>query len=733
MAKSEPSVKRGKKKSAISGMKDALKAEERCSDKCYAGCSKLYGFQSIVDHATPEPLKVLPQSHVCLAVFLFNIILLGVYVYFYDYAFKQCVSQQFLSLDKTDKWSFNVLPGYQFEVGQECKNVKLSLSEEFYLDDEGIWSSKNSFDFTGSMIRAEFRGYSETESVYRNDNATDIHRTLLQWQRELSDEPWDRTLVKLTQLYSALDTSRIILSTDVSPARLMDTTYIYPTLWKRGMNESQLFDKKNGYDYRINSTVWYEDYSDYFSLWMSWRGVKGTFPAYDDIDMKRDDDQIKKGDKDFRINKYSLFTAAAVNMGLLNVTELKVVGWNVTGVPSGSLVDDYTTLTDEDDDTTDDDDSSNNDNYFNDDTYNDDDLTDDASRRLSQKSSKEDRSGDGSDGEGDVTESDVHGVPVMVRELLAADERERRGLTTMSDVSAKAAYPYVVRKFASAGDSDQAMDAIHCVEVKKKGVDNNQKCWLRINGDDHDNEFGLTIFPIIQASDGCSSSCSSSTDDDRKECKNPNYRIGLIFDAASPGRYVWFDFDGKQHSIEDYIREYEASAFTLDMVGGMTYLNDAYYNRRVWRKLNKRATGRTSLHCTSMTKPAFEILKKSANKCSTMSASNRKKSGTYCADPPATLVESYNQCEFTEGTCYLNSFSEAFGYLGTVQPVLMILFLLWASTAYSSYFKEDPVEEALGLSSPKEEAPDEDEAGLTSAEKAEIAKLLKEMRKGKEI
>ena len=82
---------------------------------------------------------------------------------------------------------------------------------------------------------------------------------------------------------------------------------------------------------------------------------------------------------------------------------------------------------------------------------------------------------------------------------------------------------------------------------------------------------------MIQGTEECSRSCSSTTvADDRKDCKDPEYRIGLIFDGSEPAQYTWFDFDSEANDIESYIREYEASAFTLDMVGGMRYLNDGY-------------------------------------------------------------------------------------------------------------------------------------------------------------
>eukprot|EP00618_Florenciella_parvula_P013309 CAMPEP_0119478258 /NCGR_PEP_ID=MMETSP1344-20130328/8078_1 /TAXON_ID=236787 /ORGANISM="Florenciella parvula, Strain CCMP2471" /LENGTH=444 /DNA_ID=CAMNT_0007512413 /DNA_START=122 /DNA_END=1452 /DNA_ORIENTATION=+ len=360
----EPKVKRGKKKDVIlSGFKTALNAEERCSDKCYESMSKhLPGFKKVIDNATPEPLKVLPQAHMCLAVVIFNMILIGFYVFFYNFSYDECLKQEFLSLGGTEKSDFNFIPGYPISVGSVCENVKFSISSSFHLDDAGIWSSKNAFDFTSSMIKVDFRGYSEDITTYRDNNATDIHRTINGWQKDLLDEPWDRTMVKLTQFYDNLQTSRVVVSTDVSPIQLMDTIGVYPTIWKNGLNQSQLF-KRHGYDNRINSTMWYEDNVNSFSLWSTRHGIQGTFDQYFDADYLIDDDSIKKGTKQFRVNKFSLWTAAAVNMGILNITDLKFVGWNVTGAPSDSLVDDFTALTDEDDDSVDDGDADGDD-YF---------------------------------------------------------------------------------------------------------------------------------------------------------------------------------------------------------------------------------------------------------------------------------------------------------------------------------------------------------------------------------
>ena len=142
---------------------------------------------------------------------------------------------------------------------------------------------------------------------------------------------------------------------------------------------------------------------------------------------------------------------------------------------------------------------------------------------------------------------------------------------------------------------------------------------------------GVALFPLIQAQDSDCRSCDGKSAKKRqkhgKKCKNPSYKIAMFFDADNPTALSYYDYNSTA-DLSDTVQQYQASAISLSLTGGIDFLNAKFYNRLT-------TTGsRTSLHCTSSKYPAFEILQTKKASCSTLSTSERKKSDTYCADPP---------------------------------------------------------------------------------------------------
>ena len=66
-----------------------------------------------------------------------------------------------------------------------------------------------------------------TNEAYRKTHMPLVHKQLKTWQRELVGEPWDLTLIRLAMFRQRLTTTSIVVETDVKPAMLMKTDYLY--------------------------------------------------------------------------------------------------------------------------------------------------------------------------------------------------------------------------------------------------------------------------------------------------------------------------------------------------------------------------------------------------------------------------------------------------------------------------------------------------------------------------
>ena len=312
----------------------------------------------------------------------------------------------------------------------------------------------------------------------------------------------------------------------------------------------------------------------------------------------------------FKFNANSIWTAAAVNMGLLNFSALTISAWNVSGAPSTPSKSEYGYGYA----------------YYDgaDEAEEDDDSDDDTRRRQLLTTSAP------------SNEPSAAPTPSVTKPTLAPSAKQSTLAPTdpetevdVKKVDEDKIYGYVYRKFA-----EGLMDEIQCVQEDKK-------CFLRVNGAADDDENGLVVFPLIQAKGptdddgnptaGCRT-CNGVLRGDRQDCNEPGYEVALFFFKDATANYYYFDHD-RDYDFQDVLFNTDAlGAFIMEMEGGMKFLNGNYYARRI-------TGGRPSFHCTTDEDPAFTFLKSSANLCKSLSTDGRKDSGTYCGVPPDTLVE----------------------------------------------------------------------------------------------
>ena len=341
-----------------------------------------------------------------------------------------------------------------------------------------------------------------------------------------------------------------------------------------------------------------------------------------------------------KINRYSLFVAAAVNMGVLNTTSLTSTNYDYED-------DDYEGVYDDDEGSNDDDDNGDNggtDNGGADDGGTDDgDEGDDRRRRTT-------------DGD-DIWDDNFY------------DDKYDDGYYNYTDWSQ--VDNFVSRKFI------EEMDPIQC--SRTSGV--TDRCWLQTNANE-DNTEGLVLFPVIQAQDYRCRECSDESCTDSFEL---NYV--LLFDGNEPETAVNVDYDaGKDYACHfDYCNTSWAdddayyddgadelgvdSAIIFKHTGNIDFLNDHFYNKPKADDDSGAITDEEAFHCNGQ--GFFDIIPTSSTSSSACTNSKASKI-KYCKKPPEDLEESYYTCTLKPIGALTKAVSSAYGVLasimGTARP-----------------------------------------------------------------
>jgi hypothetical protein len=135
---------------------------------------------------------------------------------------ESCLSATYLSLD-----------GFGNDL---CDHVKVQISDSYYLDDTGFWSSYKEWAFATTMLEVEFRQYLHSEDEWQTGISANVFDTYYTWNQEMKNKGQAANLAKLVTSYRPVRTSSkmkhaighsLNVMTKADPTSLMDTTYQY--------------------------------------------------------------------------------------------------------------------------------------------------------------------------------------------------------------------------------------------------------------------------------------------------------------------------------------------------------------------------------------------------------------------------------------------------------------------------------------------------------------------------
>ena len=333
-----------------------------------------------------------------------------------------------------------------------------------------------------------------------------------------------------------------------------------------------------------------------------------------------------------KINRYSLFVAAAVNMGILNTSSLTSTNYDYQD-------DDYDGVYDECNDC---------DDYV---------VSVGPTSQPTNEPTTEEAEGDGgrrrTTGGDDIWDDNFY------------DDAHDDGYYNYTDWSQ--VDNFVSRKFI------EEMDPIQCSRVS--GV--TDRCWLQTNANE-DNTEGLVLFPVIQARDYRCRECSNESCTDSFEL---NYV--LLFDGNEPETAVNVDYDAdKDYACYfDYCNTSWAddesnawaddaadelgvdSAIIFKHTGNIDFINDHFYNKPKAKDSSGASTDKEAFHCN--TYGFFDIIPTTTTSkaaCTNPKASKKK----YCKSPPESLEESYYTCTLKPFGALTKAVSSAYGVLASI-------------------------------------------------------------------
>jgi hypothetical protein len=360
----------------------------------------------------------------------------------------------------------------------------------------------------------------------------------------------------------------------------------------------------------------------------------------------QDDETITSGTVDFRMNKYSLWVAAAVNMGTIDVSDLLTLDSDT----------EYT--------------SSNRD--------------DDPQRRRSlteQRMSSEQRRA-----KVDLTKGPTFAAKTEQQDSVRSESSRRLNMHSGSwgDRGKSFAYPgnlqpMVYRKF------EDKMDPVWCT---LKNETRGSYCWLNVgHGDDESNEYGVNFFPLIQHYDPACLKCKKyGTDAEQTAfddaCNTFDLEFLLLFDAYSPYKPYYANFNQSDHYHYDILtvarKGMTKSGFTgylsLNLYNtgykhaGHTYLNDLFY----------------ALPDTQCTMPIAIAASSSKNvqACGTTYADEaiqektKNARGKYCFIPPEAPIF---RCAPSGWTCFSQGLAAAWSLVGFFNAFWVMMLITWLS------------------------------------------------------
>jgi len=594
-----------------------------------------------------------------------QVLLVCVFVYTFVDAWQSNTALRFLSMEQAYE-----VPGDASTA--LCTEVPTMITDRYEIDDNGYWNTHSSWGFAATMLAIRFRGFVNTYDVWRGGNSKTVFNAFKAMNSRLEKMGSGSAMVTMVSLDEQVNltgstNSSFYAQVLATADELMGAQYYY-------MSAANLAPRPKNSSFIEPS---YTDDTDYITLKSTYGDWNGVFPKWQIKDDPSGDSPSSTDEVIVPMNKYSVFVAAAVNMGLFPMKKMVTLSASAFGA------DDDTTWTDDGGASWDDDDGG----TFGDDTSSQDDdssssqsVDDDSNRRQltsfqKPKSFHQGRS--------------PRPQPMLSGDRKEAEKREnarRHLLATPSPTPMPTGIGHATRYKGNltslvgkvARKYYDRMDPLLC---------NSEHCWIRVGGAADDPTYGATIFPIIQNYDSnCLDCTKSSSDAYKKICNELDIEYSFFFNADDPGQPYSFAFNESEHVKYSYRNTGLTGSIILNLYEGVEYLNHDLY-------------ALPELHCTTpiaMVDESTDNVNACGSKYSLKMISKKYKLAQekWCNELPVQPQEIFLECRQGFATIFTASLAAAYSSLGSASGVLFLLLIIFCHKVLGlKPFVEEPVVE----------------------------------------
>jgi hypothetical protein len=207
-----------------------------------------------------------------------------------------------------------------------CTAIEIGIQDTFYIDDTGYWDTSYSWAFANTMVSSSFQGFYTTEERWRSKYAIELYNQISTWNTQWGTQPTvDNLMAMVVSEYNIAKSGILSVNIVADPNSLMASD----------------FQDAVGYNGLFGGSVLpftYQDKGNEISLSASSDEWTTTFPKWK-FGLQNDDGATRTSNA-ISLNKYSMWVAAAVNLGVISIV-------NLTNLKSTSLASIYGTVSDD--------------------------------------------------------------------------------------------------------------------------------------------------------------------------------------------------------------------------------------------------------------------------------------------------------------------------------------------------------------------------------------------------
>jgi len=249
----------------------------------------------------PSQLSDIPGGveRSCCCVAILQVILLIVYLVYFSNSFTVCQRTTYVSLSNE----------------AYCSPVKITMNDVYEIDTNGFWSTSYQWSFSKTQLSAYFVDFTTSKTSWPSKYGLALSNKYAQWNTDWSNQSMVQNLMSMVVSESKVDVNDQILLARViaDPSFIMDVSYVTAFVVNFDLQSSSSF----------YFPITYQDQGDVLrlsALKTDWATNVPDWQFGDNTIFSYEYDASSTNEVD--LNKYSLWVAASVNSGVIQISDL---------------------------------------------------------------------------------------------------------------------------------------------------------------------------------------------------------------------------------------------------------------------------------------------------------------------------------------------------------------------------------------------------------------------------